>query len=167
MALIVENGSVVAGADALISRADATTYHTSRGNAAWSDLSDDDKDTAIRRATDYLGETYRMRLAGYRFSDDQTLDWPRAGVPRQDIGGSYPADAVPAEVVRACAELALRAASGPLTPDQAQAIKSVAAGSVKIDYADYSKTTKSYPAIDRLMAPFLTGSSASVRLIRS
>ena len=172
MTLTVETGSASSTADAYISRADATTYHANRGNSAWTDLGTDDQDAAIRRATDYLGQTYRMRWAGYRVTSTQALDWPRTGVPMVDVSGGYrmmpyhPVDSVPTEVVNACAELALRAASGPLAPDQGQAIASVKAGSVEVSYADYSTASKTYPAIDRLLAPLLTG-GGSTRLMRS
>lgn len=165
--LTVESGSGSSTADAYISRADATTYHSGRGNTAWEDLSDEEKDAAIRRATDYIGEAYRLRWAGERTSTTQALDWPRYNVPRRDMDGSlYASNAVPAEVVRACAELALKAAAGPLTPDQGQAIASVKAGSVEVAYADYSTATKTYPAIDRLLAPLLAG-GGGLRILRA
>lgn len=167
MALTVETGSGSSTADAYISRADATTYHANRGNTGWADLGTDEQDAAIRRATDYIGETYRLRWAGERTSTTQALDWPRYNVPRRDMRDAlYASDAVPGEVVRACAELALKAAAGPLTPDQGQAIASVSAGSVSVSYADYSKATKTYPAIDRLLAPLLAG-GGGLRLLRA
>lgn len=165
MTLTVENGSGLAGADSYVSQADATTYHDGRGNTAWTDLSSDEMDAALRRATDYLGETYRPRWKGDRTSTTQALDWPRYNVERADIACAlYASNAVPAEVVRACCEMALRAAKGPLTPDQGQAIKSVAAGSVNVTYADYSAATKSYPAIDGLLRPLLSGSAGGVAI---
>ncbi|MFZ2407009.1 MAG: DnaT-like ssDNA-binding protein [Methylobacter sp.] len=38
MSLIVEDGTVVTNAESYISVADATTYHTARGNSTWNDI---------------------------------------------------------------------------------------------------------------------------------
>lgn len=38
MSLTVEDGSIVASAESYISVADATTYHTARGNSTWNDI---------------------------------------------------------------------------------------------------------------------------------
>jgi len=174
MALITESGSGLADAESYCSVAFATTHHAARGNAAWAALASDTvREQLLRRATDYMVQVYRLRWAGYRLLTTQALDWPRYWVPVPDavsgytgLGGpSYPVDVVPPEVARACADLALKAATADLAPDLSQAVKSKSVGPVKIEYQDYSQATKTYRAIDNLLAPFLTG-QGSIRLMR-
>lgn len=161
MALVTENGSGLADAESFISVADATAYHAARGNAAWAALASDTiREQALRKATDYMTQMYRERWAGYRVSTTQALDWPRYEVPRRDLPGNayyayYPSDAVPAEVARACAELALRAAAGTLLEDEDQRISAVSAGSVSVTFQPGSSPRKTYPAIDGLLRPVL------------
>lgn len=172
MALVTEDGSGLADAESYISVNDATAYHAARGNAAWASMASDTvREQALRKATDYLGQTYRDRWAGYRISTTQGLDWPRYDVPRRDLPGNaysayYASDAVPAEVVRACAELALRAAAGDLTEDEDQRISAVSAGSVSVTFQQGSSPRKQYPAIDGLLRPLLK-SGGGIALVRA
>lgn len=171
MTLIVETGAGLANAESYAAVSDADTYHTGRGNTAWTGTTAD-KEAALRRATDYIGETYRDRWAGNRATTTQALDWPRFYVrmrdgPGMDVFSSYyPTDAVPAAVSRACMELALKALSGPLNPDLGQAVKSKRVGQVEIAYQDWSSATKTYPAIDNLLAPLL-GAGGGTRVVRA
>jgi hypothetical protein len=181
MALIVENGTGLANAESYVSVADATTYHANRGNAAWAALASDTvREQLLRRATDYMMQTYRLRWNGTRVNGVQALDWPRAYVKRQDyeyqglngstfIGGYYyyPSNEVPPEVKNACAELALKASSSTLLADLTQGVKRKKVDVLEIEYDQYSPQTKRYVAIDRLLAPFLSGSSASHQVVRS
>ena len=72
MALIVEDGSIVTGAESYISVADASTYHSNRGNTAWASLSTDAiREQCLRKATDFMRQAYRSRWQGYRVNEDQ------------------------------------------------------------------------------------------------
>lgn len=172
MALVTEDGTGLADAESYISVADATAYHAARGNAAWTALASDTvREQALRKATDYMGQTYRDRWAGNRVSTTQALDWPRYDVPRRDLPGDsyyayYASDAVPAEIVRACAELALRAAAGDLVEDEDQRISAVSAGSVSVTFQQGSSPRKQYPAIDGLLRPLLK-SGGGIALVRA
>lgn len=78
MTLIVEDGSVVAGADSYQSLATARTDASNRGLT----LSDDD-DTAeaqLRQAYYWLVNQYENQLQGYRVSSEQTGSMPRNNV---------------------------------------------------------------------------------------
>ena len=174
MSLIVEDGTGKTNAESYISAADATTYHANRGNAAWAALASDTiREQLLRQATDYMLEVYRLRWSGNRATTVQALDWPRFNVPMRDgpsaSGGLwtsyYPLNTVPPAVINACAELALRAASGPLIPDLTQAVKSEKVGALEIVYQDYSTATKTYRAIDNLLSPVLAA-QGGVRVMR-
>lgn len=175
MALTVETGVGLSTADSYISVADADTYHSSRGNVAWDDLdATDDKEPALRRATDYMVQVYRTRWKGVRMQADQALDWPRSGVYSEPFMyggiGEQPYlvddDIVPTEVARACAKLALKAASAELAPDLERATKREKVGPLEVEYMDGQVQYKRYREIDDMLKPYLASSSVCKLLER-
>lgn len=110
MAFTVEDGTIVAGANAYVTVAYADDYHTERGNSLWTG-SDTVKQQAIVRATDYIDGRYSSRFIGYITDATQALCWPRTDA------ASYDTDEIPEPLKRACAEYALRALSQSLAPD--------------------------------------------------
>lgn len=103
MPLIVEDGTMPAGANSFASLADADAYHAARLTEAWADsLAGDKKEAALIRATDWLNR--KVRWEGCKTTRKQRMAWPRTGVATR--GGPVPSDEVPAEVVEACCELA-------------------------------------------------------------
>jgi hypothetical protein len=173
MSLNVETGTGSSTSESFASVADADLYHSNRGNSAWAAIASTAlKEAALRKATDYMEQTYRLRWLGYRVSITQALSWPRDEVQRQDFTflnqySYYPNNEVPTEVKNACAELALKASSGALLADLTQGVKRKKVDVLEIEYDQYSPQTKRYVAIDRLLAPFLSGSSASHSVVRS
>lgn len=173
MALVVETGTGSATAESYISVADASTYHTNRGNSAWAALASDTvREQSLRKATDYMEQVYRLRWLGYRVTITQALSWPRDEVQRLDLTllnqySYYENNVVPPEVKNACAELALKAASGELLPDLGQGVIRKKVDVLEVEYDKYSPQSKRYTAIDRLLAPFLSGSSVSRTVVRS
>lgn len=165
MTIIVEDGTALAGAETYISVADADTYHAARGNTAWSALSEADKEAALRRAADYMLGVYRGRWKGVRVLGTQALDWPRADVVVD--GYLMPSNAVPAEVARACAELALRAASAALSPDLERGIRRERVDVIETEYDTTSPQHTRYRAVDQLLAAYLTGGGAFLRVERA
>lgn len=180
MTLVVEDGTVVAGAESYISVADASTYHAGRGNIAWAAIATDAlREQALRRATDFMIQRYRQVWKGSRMDQSQVLDWPRGYVYLQPFikGALYPYgtfpymvpnNIVPDLVKRACAELALRTAvSGDLLADLSQGVVSESVGPIKTEYDRYSPQSKRYPAIDTMLAEFLTTRPGSARVVRA
>lgn len=180
MSLNVETGTGSATSESYISVADATTYHANRGNSTWSMLTTAQMEEALRRATDYMVQAYRLRWGGYRVNSTQALDWPRNYVVRTDFQAStingyqtisgnyyYPNNEVPPEVKNACAELALRAAAGELLPDLSQGVVREKVDVLEVEYDKYSQQSPRYAAIDRLLMPFFSGSSTSRTVVRA
>jgi hypothetical protein len=180
MALIVETGAIVAGAESYISVADADTYHANRANTAWDSV--DDKEAALRKATDYMVQMYRQRWKGFRKTSTQPLDWPRSLValePAVDgmdgteyfTGAAFtyivPNDTVPTEVKNACAEFALRAAVGELAADVDRLASSEKIGPITITYEPLATPLKRYVAIEALLGPFLSQPSFTAKLRRA
>ena len=102
MPLIVEDGTLPAGANSFASVADADAYHAARLTAAWTDeLAEVQKEAALIRASDWLNR--KVMWNGRKASRSQRMAWPRSGVVTQD--GEISPDEIPAEVVEACCEL--------------------------------------------------------------
>jgi len=154
MTLIVEDGSIVAGAESYISVANADTYHSNRGNTAWTGTTAA-KEAALRKSTDYMTQIYRQRWQGGRVDADQVLDWPRYRVIVDGFSVDY--DAVPDAVQNACAEFALRALSADLLADQTQGVLSKTVGPLSVDYDRTSPQAKRFPAVEAMIAPYLSG----------
>lgn len=95
MALIIEDGTNVGGADAYASVADCSAWAVLYYGAALSG-SNADKEAAIRRAVAYLDG---LRWKGARtHGRDQSLAWPRDGVTDCE-GLSIASDEIPDEVI--------------------------------------------------------------------
>jgi hypothetical protein len=168
MTLIVETGAGLPDAESYISVADADTYHANRGNAAWAALATDAKEQALRSATDYMRQNYRLRWIGMHVSITQALDWPRAWVPIVDSPGGYQGfptylalDVVPTEVKSACAELALRASSAALTPDVGPQVTREQVGPISVDYLPGGRQNLHFGAVEAMLAPWLKGRGAA------
>jgi len=168
MSLICEDGSIVTGAESYCSVADASAYHTARGNAAWAALTTDAlREAALRKATDFMRQVYRSRWQGYKVNEDQALDWPRYNVVVE--GYAVDSDIVPTEVKNACAELALKASAAELNPDLTQGVLSEQVGSISVTYDKASPQFTRYRAIDAIISPYLKagGGGCSMGVIRS
>lgn len=106
---VVEDGSGKSDANAYITEAWADQYwedhDDSKYTTAWSAVAD--KEMNIRMATQYLDAIYKDRWKGIKKLSTQALDWPRSSV--YDFNDYILAnDEIPAQLMAACAELALR-----------------------------------------------------------
>lgn len=187
MALIVEDGTGKVDAESYASVAQFRDYHTKRGNDI-SGLIDADIEALLRKATDYIQQTYYGRWAGYRNEENQALDWPRSYVPRDpsiqypspqqvttDVAAYYyPFNEIPLQLIQATCELALKADAEELLGEYGQVTKSEKVGRIEVEYDNHKTPNNTYPAIDRLLSRFMgvgtTGMSISpfaARLVRS
>lgn len=122
IALVVETGSGVSGANTYISAADADLYQSNRGRSSWTSLSDDAKAVALIMATEAIDSLYPW--IGKKKTSTQGLKWPRIeGL--DDIGDEIPlvdsdgfeVDGVPQAVANACAEAAFLSLTEELFQD--------------------------------------------------
>ena len=164
MSLVTENGTGQATAESYISVASADARHTAFGNTAWTGT-DAVKEQALRRATAYMTQAYRGRWTGTKLTSAQALDWPRYDVSVD--GYSVDSNIVPADIVNACADLALKASTDTLNADLERAIIREKVGPLETEYSAYSPQRPRYPAIDGALAPYLTGSAATAQLVRA
>lgn len=168
MALTVEDGSGVAGAESFCTTAYATTYHANRGAAAWAVLTTAQKEESLRKSTDYMSQAYRGLWKGLRFKSSQALDWPRANVGIEDepYGNLVATNVVPQEVKDACAILALTASAGSLAPNLDQQVMSESVGPLSVTYSAASPQYTRYRAVDMLLRPYLSGGGVMTKLER-
>lgn len=181
MSLVTTPGAV--NADSYVSVMDADAYFSARGVTAWIG-SEADREAALRRATDYLENTYRGRWVGTRTTRDQALAWPRidgsghAQLLEDADGFDLPDNVVPKNIQCATAEVALLLLQGVnLQPRLVRggAIKRsrVKAGPVEkeTEYQDGAPAVDRLLMIEGLLRTFVTSmpgvSGGNVRLVRA
>ena len=134
MTIIVEDGTIVAGANAYASLAAVDTYHEERLNTIWTDSDDEKKEAAMLRATAGLESKYRDRWFGFKSNYNETnapqfLAWPRKDDKEQSTDNGYiittmdpyvdndgidiPVDSIPTLLVHAYNEVCLIELSQP------------------------------------------------------
>lgn len=77
MALILEDGSQVTGANSYVTDAEYTTYAALRGLTVGVD--EPTREIELIKAMDFI-ESHRRTFKGIKVSKDQPLQWPRAAV---------------------------------------------------------------------------------------
>ena len=172
MALICENGSIVAGAETYVSSADCTQYHANRGNTSWAGT-DAVKEAALRKATAYIDGKYRSRWKGQKvYPIDQPLEWPRIGVkvtdgPQQyydvppsfydtEYAGFLAITTIPQRLKDATCEAALRALSGDLAIDADNSLARKKIDALEWEYRQGAVPgQKTYQIIDQLLSDYL------------
>ena len=154
MALIVELGSVIAGADSYVSVTDCDTYHLNRGNAAWAGT-DAVKEAALRKAVAYLDGHYRNRLKGVMVDPiNQLLAWPRYNVVIDGV--TLARSPIPQRIKDAQCELALIALTADLAPNVSAGIKREKVDVLETEYfAGAPVGTTVYTAVNNLLADLL------------
>lgn len=157
MALIVEDGTVVLGAESYVSAADADTYWSNRTVASsWLPLAVSVKEGALREAVQYLDMSYNWR--GGRANYNQNLYWPRVLWWAEDNQVVSPHQ-IPQPIKNAQMELGLIAANGRLIPVQKRGglIKSTSVGPVSITYMDGAPGITRYNFVDMLLQDYTFG----------
>lgn len=165
MALTVEDGSVVAGANSYASILTINDYHSLRSNTTWTGT-DAAKEAAILRAMTYIESLY---WHGVRANRIQPLEWPRGYVVDRD-GYAIDSDVVPSQVVHALAEASLReiVSSGATMADESRddVLTSLeVAGAVKMAWSSGAPTKTEYPIIKAILRGLIS-QSGGVRLVR-
>lgn len=146
MAIVVEDGTVVAGANSYITRASAIAYAAARGVT----LADTTAtDVLIVKAFDYL-ESLRSQFKGELVEYDQPAAWPRAGATIE--GYDWSNDEIPRQVIAAQCALVVEINAGedPFNPTAVvgPVTEKTVPGAVTVKYASAtsSKVSKSSSA---------------------
>lgn len=163
MALVVETGAGVVGANSYVDLAYLNAYHLARGNAAWDEALDEEKEAAAIRAMTYI-ETFRFR--GQKVDVLQSCSFPRTGIITRD-GLEWPSTLVPEPVRAAQAEGALRewTSPGTLLPDWTPGkgpLRREKLGDIEEEWFKQDPNDGKYPfqSILRLLADFIMDPTA-------
>ena len=183
MAITVETGLIVAGAESYVTVTEADTYHGNRNNTGWTGT-DAVKEAALRRAAAYLDGHYRRRWKGLRVNPlVQALEWPRVGcVIVEDSGSSgsaffdgpviaggqlcIPSSTIPQRLKDAQCELALRALAGDLAVDGENNITRKKVDVLETEFmAGTVRGQKQYQIVDQLLSDLVrpVGSGTALR----
>jgi hypothetical protein len=152
MALTVEDGSGITGANTYVSLVDCGTYHTNLGNTTWTG-SDAAKTSAIYRAMAWMEN---QAFKGYPVVYEQDLEWPRYGVTDRN-GYAVESDDIPPQIIKALCEAALieLVSAGALRPALkrgGQVTEQTISGAVSVKYASGAPTTTDYTVISGLLS---------------
>lgn len=166
MALTVEDGTNVAGANSLVEHADILAYAAARG-LAFPSAEADGEPYAIR-AMDYL-QAQRARYQGTKTYPTQSLQLPRTGMVIDGI--DFPSDAIPQEAKDAQCVLAIEAYAGTalLPTTTGQFIVEDTVGPITTKYSEKVGTTAEpeISAADALLAPLFQGTGGfTLRTLR-
>lgn len=146
-AFTVEDGNGLSSANAFVSVSEADDYFELRNVTTWDALSDETKQAAIVRATEFLNQ-YESQYPGTRKTLGQSLSWPRSGADYLD-GESIGSSIIPPEIKKACFELAYRATSSDLAPDinYSTAVRRQRVGKIEVEYFNKGSGAKIYPTV--------------------
>lgn len=106
MALTVEDGTGLSNSDSYISVAEATGYHSNRGNVKWTYGGSDTQEVALRVATESVDMIYGDKYLGEVWKRDQALLFPRSTF-YDNHGRSVSSETIPQVLKDAVAEAAL------------------------------------------------------------
>lgn len=161
MALTVEDGTGVIGADSYVSVADADTYFSLHGSPSnWTGLTTPLKEAQLRYASSFLDGRYYW--IGNRYSQNQGLDWPRNFAYDTD---GFLHTGLPSVIADAVCEIAVLTVSQPLSEalDRGGMVKRERVeGVVEVEYFDIAQAERSWPYIDLILRKFIDSSSGGL-----
>jgi hypothetical protein len=158
MALVVENGSVVAGANSYVTLAEYRDWANARGIV--SSDSDTILERQVLRAMDYFEQ---LLFIGNKANENQPLQWPRT----EALIDGYYADAteIPVQVRRALYEAIKVEVDGYSewnTQDRRTLREKV--GDIEIEYAGNSENRTITPALTAALSKLVLGATSVSRV---
>ena len=145
--IIIENGTVVSGANSYVTTSELSTYADERGVS----ISAAEPEDLLIKAMDYLES---LNFKGVKYTRNQALQWPRADVY---IDGYYVnADTIPIELKEAEMQIALSIDAG-YSPDAIidRKTKREKVDELEIEYTDGSASNPIDPKINRKLKKLL------------
>lgn len=165
MALIIEDGSGIAGANSYIDTATARSYATERGLTL--PVADSDVEALLIKSMDYI-EAFRMEFQGLKTLPDNPLQWPRTGATLD--GYPLAADSIPQVVKEAQAQLAVDAQTMDLMPTgTGREVVMEKVDVIQVQYAESGNTNPQpiFTKAEALLKPlFKSGLFGSLRSMR-
>lgn len=148
MAIIVEDGSIVTGANSYVSTTDFTAFATARGVTLV-----EDEEILLIKAMDYIEQ---LNYKGVKRTRDQALQWPRVDVY---IDGYYfDSDDIPQQLIDGLCQTAIAIDEGndPLA-DQVRKTIREKVGDLEVEYAQSSVSAVANKKILNMLNKLLDG----------
>lgn len=166
MALIIEDGTGVTGANSYASVAEIKAYCQQRGI----DLPPTDPEIEVMavQAFDYV-ESFEARYKGRRTYPNQRTAWPRTGVK---FGcDDFPDNQIPWQLKEAQCQATAESVDADLMPNITAAVKREKVDVLEVEYASATTTdgmtpTPSFPKVDAKLAMLFASSGYRVRVVR-
>lgn len=157
MAIIVEDGTVVAGANSYVSQADLSAYAAARGVTLVSGT-----ETLLIQAMDYIES---LNFIGVKWTRDQPLLWPRVDVFLNDYWQDV--DDLPQQLLNGqmAVALAIDAGNGPLA-DVPRATKREKVGEIEVEYSDAAASSVIVKTINAQLGKLLASGSTGAFVVR-
>lgn len=168
MALVIEDGTIVAGATSFATRAEIISYAAARG---YTIANVDASDVYAILAMDFIRT---LDYAGDLVDDEQELPFPRSGLVEGDTEDGY-VFTIPTGMKRAQMQLALDASNGitlTASSNPSALVKRVKVGAIEREYFDPASqlTLDGSPPLTvamALLAPFLVnGGGVAISALR-
>lgn len=168
MALTIEDGSVVTGADSFATVAEARAYASARGVTL--SATDGDVEILLRKAADFLN-SLEEQFKGERVDPLQSLVFPREGVYLFASTTEFPDDEIPELLKTAQCQLAVDAVATTLQPNGSgrEVLEERVEGAVTVRYAERgsgSITPELNKAMGILAPLFKSGGGFALTTIR-
>lgn len=156
MALIIETGAGIPGADSYADEVYAAAFLAAHGYRPFVNA-----EQSLRRGTRYIELVFGRKWPGQRTKGrEQGLSWPRKNVLDGD-GNLIPEDEVPNEVMAATVEAGRLVGPDGVLPATARLQKSITVGPISIEYADTEEATKIVPLVEGWLEGLLLTTSGS------
>lgn len=150
MAIVVEDGSIVSGANSYVTEAELTSYATTRGYT----IVDGDREKWLILAMDYL-ET--LRYQGRLVAETQPLQWPRYDVYIDRY--LVDSDEIPPELKTVQLHLATQISQGvDPTSNIERATKREKVGDLEVEYMEGASATVIDRKLNLLLKKLVGGS---------
>lgn len=163
--IVVEDGSIVTGANSYADVATADAYLRLRGRAStWDTLSQAEKAGRLVMASAYLDATMSWR--GDPVEESHTMQWPRSGVLDRN-GYEIDDDVVPTALVHATIEVAM---VGDFTTEASRVTTEERVGDIAVKYAPGSDVTQGasrYRYAMSLLTGLARGGAYSATVLRA
>ncbi len=160
MALVKEDGSIVAGANTYVIDAEYVAYAASKGLTVGVDAPT--REIELLKAMDFI-ESHRSVFKGIKVSGEQALQWPRSAVWLD----SFPvnADEIPVELQNAQMEAAVAGSAGldPLRTENTQNLQREKVDVIEVAY--HNGGSWNHVRLDRVnvyLKPILRRSSLGI-----
>jgi hypothetical protein len=164
MALIVEDGTGKTDSESYVTVAAASARLSALGDTSFAALASDAlREQALRKATNYMEQRYRLRWRGTRLLRAQALSWPRYGAVVD--GWDLDSTVVPPDVSNACADLALLSLTETLNPNIDRTVIREKVGPLETEYAPGSPLVKRWSAVEQSLTPYFKMGAMSAELV--